>query len=151
MASDFQIKTSADLAALQRALKRMGETEMRKRITKVITEGTKPIKAQIKSNTSRLPSSGGLAARVAKMSLRTSNKTGTRTYGVVLKGTSNDASLRKLDRGQNRHLTFGKEPWHAQSVAPNFFKDGVESGQRALESKLMAEARKIAEEVEKSF
>ena len=148
---DLTIRTSADLAALQRALKRLGETELRKRLTKVISDGTKPMKLKIKSNTSRLPGSGGLAARVAKISLRTQNKTGKTVYGVVLKGTSNDASLKKLDAGQNRHLTFGREPWHSQSVSPGFFTDGIEEGAKVLEAKLMQEAREIAKEVEKSF
>lgn len=151
MPSDFEIRTSADMAALQRALKRMGNTEMRKRITDVIKDGAKPIREKIKQNTSRLPSRGGLAAKVARARFRTINKTGVKSYGVVLKATSNDASLRRLDRGQNRHKTFGEEPWHDQSVNPGFFKDGVEEGAKRLEQDLMREANKIAEEIEKSF
>lgn len=148
---EIKVRTSADLAALQRALKRMGQTEMRKRISKVLSDGTKPMKARIKQNTSRLPQSGGLAARVAGASIRTVNRTGARSYGVTLRATSKDSSLPRLNAGKNRHLTFGREPWQQQSVEPGFFEDGIKELAEPLRRRLLSEADQIASEIEKSI
>lgn len=87
-----------------------------------LTRATKPMKAGAKKSAlATLPSSGGLAARVASSRLSVRRSTRGKSIGVKIVAGSASSQLEQIDKGRVKHKTFGRLPWVSQSVASGWF------------------------------
>lgn len=123
---DFEVK-SADLSRLAKNLKEAGAGDLRKDALAAIRKGAGKVIPDIRSATSRLPQSGGLAGLVAgqKFAVRTSLALGGGSVKIVGQGMK---ELGDLDRGILRHPVYGdRSNWVVQSVEPGFFTDPIKA------------------------
>lgn len=145
---NLEIRGANQLADLSKRLKAAGEDGkgLRRELYRGIQRSTKPLKADARANTSRLPQSGGLAALIAKGKLTTKTRAGGANVGVriVAKGTA----VRSTDKGLVRHRVFGRDVWVTQPVPPGWFTDAMQAGapqvRREVLDAMQTVARKIA-------
>lgn len=143
-----EIRGAHQLADLSKRFKAAGEDGkgLRKEMLKSIQRSTKPLKADARRNTDRLPQSGGLGALIAKGKLQTKTRSGGKNVGVkiVAKGTA----VKSTDKGTVRHRVFGRDVWVMQPVTPGWFTDAMEAGapkvRREVLDAMNTVARKIA-------
>ena len=123
--------------AVARLLRSVDDKALVKEFYAGINRSTKPlIPAVRKSALSTLPSSGGLAKRIAGSSITTQRRMSGRTAGVRLVAT-NGYDIGSINRGRVRHLVFGHKPWKNQAVRPNFWDRPMEDGAPAVEQALL--------------
>lgn len=110
MPSDFEV-VAPDLTLLAAQLKVIGNgREIKKKIGRELRKVSKPLIKEIRAEAkSTLPSSGGLAAYIAKSSFRTTfGKTSVKIVGSRSKKTKGKLTdLPKIDAGTVRHPVFG--------------------------------------------
>ena len=145
--SDFQVKGAEDFLRMSKALKAAGRTDMRKQLNKALKDATKPLIAQTKAATSRLPQSGGLAASVRRAPQRVQILTG-RNPGVrIIAGKRGDGA-RAADLGTIRHPVFGnREVWVNQAVQPRWFTETLEQGAPTVRPHLVDAMEVIAAQI----
>lgn len=148
--SDFEVTGADQFLRLSKALKNAGKTDLRKELTKGLRDATKPLIADTRSATSRLPQSGGLANLVAKSPQRVQVRTG-RDPGVRIVVPRNRSGARGANRGVIRHPVFGnRRVWVNQKVPSGWFdeplRDGAPVVRRHLEEALHVVAEKVISE-----
>jgi hypothetical protein len=124
---DMKLEGAEKLRAVARELKRIGDTDLRKALTKAIRDATKPTKAAIKASAlANLPKRGGLAVLIANSRITNKIKTGARTAGVTITAV-NAHEIKSMDRGILRHPVFGdRHVWKTQTIAPGWFSKPIE-------------------------
>jgi hypothetical protein len=142
-----EIKGAEQLAALSKALKAAGEKDLQRELSKAITTATRPVIAEARrSALNTLPRRGGLAAKVAKSSMRTQR----RVAGVRILA-KNAYALGRMDKGQVRHRVFGRDVWVTQQVRPGWWTKPTEAAgpevRKAILEAMDAVAAKIARSV----
>lgn len=144
----IEIKGVDQLVTLTKNLKAAGDKELQKELSKGISQAMRPVMSEVRSSALRtLPSRGGLAARVAKSSMRTVRRAGPRSAGIRLQAKSS-YGLGWLDRGINRHPVYGnRKAWVTQQVTPGWWTKPTEAiapeTQRQLEAAMQTVANKI--------
>jgi hypothetical protein len=149
MVVDLRITGAERFAAVARELKAAGDKELRRELAKSLGEATKPLRLAAKrSARDTLPKRGGLAARTAKASLRTTTRTGA-SPSIKIVGRQGNANLGRLDAGVNRHPVYGNEgKWVTQRVRPGWFSkpmaEGGDEVRRQVVAAVDAVIRKLA-------
>lgn len=149
--TDFAIDGADQFLKLSKALKEAGHANLRKELNKGMRDASKPlIKAARAEALRRLPSRGGLAARIAKAPQRVQTRTGA-DPGVRIVVGANGLAARTADSGTVRHPVFGnKTVWVVQPVRSGWFSDPMEAGapvvRRNLEDALEQMAAKVVRE-----
>lgn len=138
-----------DLKALSRDLKAAGRKDLRKELFAGLNRSTKPLRAAAKANAlATLPSSGGLAARVAAANM--SVRGGGARVTIVARPSKRGGSFNpiEIDGGIVRHPIYGHGPAVAQHVKPGWFTDPMQEGADDVRDELLAGidavARKLA-------
>jgi hypothetical protein len=143
--ADFEIRGVEQLAALSKRLKAIGDKELTREFSRSVTAAMKPLMQELRSSArSTLPSSGGLADKVARSKIRTVR----RASSGVRVTANNPYGIKQMDEGRVRHPVFGnRSNWAVQSVRPGWWtrpteKVGPEVRQ-ALQEAMEAIARKV--------
>lgn len=149
---ELRVTGAEDLAALAKRIRESGDARkgLKSELTKGIVRATKPlrIEAQKKAGSS-LPSSGGLAARVAKSKLSTKTLTGTNpAVKIVATGTA-----LTTDRGYVSHPVFGnRDAWVKQPVkGAGWFSQTMQDGAPTVRRELIEAMQDIADKIDKGI
>lgn len=115
-----------EIEALARRLKEAGRGDLRKELLRGIRQASKPTVLAIKARArERLPSSGGLADRIARSSMGTRTRLGGKSVGVQIYAR-NAYNLRRINQGIVRHPVYGnRNAWVTQRVEPGWFDDPI--------------------------
>lgn len=144
---EIRVEGANQLLKLQKDLKAAG-SDLRKGIPKAMREAAKPMTADIRASAAEvLPHRGGLAARIAKISVRVS----TRRDGVRLVGRRTKSGglvdVAALNAGRARHLVYGHKPWVSQSITPGFWDKGVDKNIDEIRAQLL----RVIDDVRRKF
>jgi hypothetical protein len=120
--SDFEVRGAEDFLKLSKALKAAGRGDLRKALNKGIRDATKPLVKRTRAATDRLPSSGGLAARVRAAPQRVQTRTGS-DPGVRITAGKPGTGAYGADTGTVRHPVFGGSAFVSQAVPPGWFSE----------------------------
>jgi hypothetical protein len=114
----IEVRGAEQFAQLSKRLRDAANKDLQKEMSLSISRAMRPLTAAIRASAaSTLPQSGGLAARIAKSSMRTRR----RAMGITLIA-SNPYTLQKLDDGSVRHPVYGhRNVWVTQSVTPGWW------------------------------
>lgn len=150
---DMDVRGAEEFAELAQRIKVHADAKaLRKELYAGLNRSTKGIRDDMKNSIApALPTSGGLAARVASSArLSTRSASSGRNIGVRIVAGAKGGNLSAMNRGRFRHPVFGAGPWVEQT-------EGVRAGflnqpflQKAAEvqrdvAKVMDEiARKVA-------
>ena len=126
--------TAAELEALAFRLRRAGDTELLREVTKAMRDAVVPVQEQIRADLMpRLPNRYA-ATLDADLRLGVNVRTNDRNPGVAVTGQARTKArkLRNLDEGRLTHPVFGnREEWRTQeepSVQPGWFTGPAEAG-----------------------
>ena len=151
---DVVVKGGEEFAQLARRLRKAGEKDLLKELTRGIRETAKPIVAAQKHQVRDLPAHGArhtrLRGRVAGAT-RLQVRTGGRAAGVRIR-VAKKAGLgllpRHLNRGEWRHPVFGnREVWVTQTVPPGWFDRPAKAGAPAVRRRLLEVLDEVAEQI----
>lgn len=147
--TDFEIRGADDFLRLSKALKHAGQKELRKQLTAGIKKAAKPLIADSRSEAKvRLPSSGGLAARVARAPQRVQVRTGAKTAGVRIVVSEPGGAARGANAGAIRHPVFGnRDVWVSQKVRPGWFDDPMNAGAPVVRGHIEDVMENVAEQI----
>lgn len=107
MADNLSVRGAEDFLALSRALKRAGETQFRKELSKAVQDAAKPLIPLVRAAAeANLPKHGGLNRRIARKSYRAQARTGAKTAGVRIVGSKVDPRINS--EGRVAHPVFGR-------------------------------------------
>ena len=154
----IRVTGAREIALVAAACRRIGPSRVIvNTMAKEIRRGTKPIRTAIKARAVQiLPRSGGLGRYVAAARITTLVRRSAKSAGVLIRGRRKDTSgrgapavdLRRIDLGSTRHLSWGRPPWHPQTLRPGFFTDAVtEEGRDQLEAAIIEAAETAAREI----
>lgn len=117
-----------DLGRVSKALKDVGDGELRKRTLAGIRNQGKPTIADIRANAlGSLPAGGGFAAIVAKTPIGVRTRLSPTTAGVTIRVTGKGDREGLDRRGRLRKPLFGNRSlWYTQNVRPGWFSEPVE-------------------------
>lgn len=125
---------AAELEALAFRLRRAGDTDLLREVTRAMRDAVVPVQAEIRADLKpRLPDPYA-AALAEDLRLGTSVRTSERDPGVSVTGTTGKGrKLRNLDAGRLTHPLFGsREKWFTQeepSVQPGWFSGPAEAAE----------------------
>ena len=153
MAAEYKITGAEAIALVAAEVRAMGsDRKIVNDMAARIRQGTSKIRDAIKAHeVAVLPS--GLGSYVASGKIKTLIRRGATTAGVVVRQGRNSqhgtrVDMRRLDQGRIRHLTWGREPWHPQTVTPGAFTDGAtREGLDQLEAAVIEAAEEAAERI----
>lgn len=149
--SDFEVTGAAELRRVSGALKRAGQTEVRKAGFKGLRDGAKPlIPAARAAARSKLPQRGGLAADVARAAFRVRVSTGREAGVSIVSGKRRAGAARTLnDSGFVRHPVFGGEKFVRQEVpdARGWFDDEMKRKAPGVRPELERTLSEMAEQI----
>lgn len=143
----IEVRGAEQLADLSRRLKAAGDKDLQRELSKGIAKALQPLRRELpRSARAKLPRRGGLADDVAASKLRTTRRTTGRAVGLRLTATNPD-NIRRIDKGEVRHKTYGHLPWVRQRVTPGWFTDPAEAAgpaaRREVEAAMTDVIRKI--------
>jgi hypothetical protein len=141
-----EVHGAEQLAALSRRLKAAGEKGLQRELSRGIAKAMQPVKRALPASArDRLPKRGGFAEQVARSKLRTIRRNSGRAVGLRLQA-SNPENIRRADKGQVRHPTFGHGPWVTQQVKPGWFTEPTQAAAPAVRAEVeAAQARVVAQ------
>ena len=139
------IKGAEDLERLGKALKQVGDRELRLELLRAIRTATKPTHQQIRASARELlPHRGGLADLIARCSLSTRTRLSGRSVGVRVQARSQH-DIRALDKGRLRHPLYGdREHWFQQYVREGWFSRPLFATGKAVRLEVSEAASRIA-------
>jgi hypothetical protein len=141
---DLRITGADQLKALGAEFKKAGAGDLRKEMLRDFRAESAPLISDIRASASDiLPRRGGLGARVAKSKIRAANRLSGSSVGMRITGT-NRYSLKQIDAGTVRHLTFGHKPWKDQAVRPGWFDKPFKHGVDDLRRRVIATMDRFA-------
>lgn len=136
------------LRDLSRDLKKAGRKDLRKELFAGLNRATKPLRAEAKANAlATLPSSGGLAARVAAANITV--RGGGARVTIVARPSKRGGPFdpAAVDGGTVRHPTYGHKPTVSQSVTPGWFSDPLREGADGVQQELLDGINAVAEKL----
>ncbi len=139
------IKGAEDLERIGKALKQVGNRELRLELLRAIRTATKPTHQQIRDSARQLlPHRGGLAELIAKSSLTTRTRLSGRSVGVrIVARSSHD--IKALDKGRLRHPVYGnRDSWVTQYVKTGWFSTPLFATGKAVRLEVSEAAARVA-------
>jgi len=129
----IRVTGAEEIALVAAAVRAMGtDRKIVNDMAAGIRQGMGPVTRAIRAyETEVLPATGGLNLWVAKAKIRTLVRRAPKTAGVLIRqgrnsGTGERSDLKRLDSmGRVRHPTWGRAPWHGQTVVSGAFTDGA--------------------------
>lgn len=145
---DLRIQGADQLGDLAKRLRAAGESGkgLKRELYRGLNRATKPLRAEAQqAAASKLPQSGGLAARVAKSKFTTKTLTGRDpAVAIVAKGTA-----ASTDRGFVSHPVFGRPGSYVrQSVEGGWFTETMRDGAPAVRNELIDAMKAVADQIE---
>lgn len=145
------------LARISRQLKEEANRGLQRELTRALTEATKPLKDELrKSARSTLPSSGGLAERIAGSRFGTRRVVKGNQAGVRLTAT-NKHGLMNLDRGRLRHPVFADSSqtrdewtWVTQRITPGWWTQPLKAGTPEAGKKIEEAIGRVSDRIERA-
>ena len=125
---------AAELEALAFRLRRAGDGELVREVTRAMRDAVVPVQAEIRAGLAPLLPNRYAATLDADLRLGVNVRTGERDPGVAITGAPRTKArkLRNLDEGRLTHPVFGnREEWRTQeepSVQPGWFTGPAEAG-----------------------
>jgi hypothetical protein len=124
------VRGTNDFLALSKALKRAGETQLRKELHKAVQSAAKPLIPKMREAArANLPKHGGLNERIAKKPYRVQARTGANTAGVRIVGTKVDPRIN--NQGRIAHPVFGRPGSTVVQIVPEargYFDETLSKG-----------------------
>lgn len=136
MSDDITIKGAEDFYRLSKALKGAGRGDLRKELNKALRDATKPLIADTRSATSRLPQSGGLADIIRKTPQTVKVATG-KNPGVRITVGGKGGAARTTEQGFVRHPVYGRGGFVRQSVPSGWFSEPLNEGADVVRPRLI--------------
>jgi hypothetical protein len=129
--------------ALQRNLKAVDRRDLRRELNRGLRDGAKPLIGDARDAArSELPSTGGLADRVAGKPMSISIT----QAGVQVRIKGVDAV--STNRGRLRHPVYGnREVWVTQSIKPGWFTDRMRREAPKVRPDLVRAMERVAEKI----
>lgn len=123
MVVPVEVRGADDFLRAARAMRDAGRGDLLKEMQKALRKAPKTITQQSRQRAlSSLPSSGGLAQRVARAPQRVTARAGNTTAKVVLRVGKKGSGARGADDGLVRHPVFGnRRAFVGQRVTPGWF------------------------------
>jgi hypothetical protein len=124
---------AAELEALAFRLRRAGDTDLLREVTRAMRDAVVPVQAEIRAGLAPDLPNRYAATLDADLRLGVNVRTGERDPGVSVTGTARTKArkLRNLDEGRLTHPVYGnREIWRTQeepSVQPGFFTGPAEA------------------------
>ena len=149
MAAGFRVtQAEADFDKLAAKLRRAEKSRVRRALTQGLRDIAKPVgEAMLRSGAEAMPNRGGLSARVARSSVRQTNKLGSNPRVTITLRTRQGDDLEAMNRGQLRHPTFGHGPWVVQPVRAGAFTDGFNEAAPLVRDALRVEVERVIQEI----
>lgn len=149
-----RVTGAEQLASLSKALRSVAKDErkgLRRELYRGIMRATRPLKqAAQESARSTLPSSGGLAAAVARSKFKTKTAGGGANVGVRILATGG-TDIRAMDAGRLRHPVYGnRSVWVTQSVTPGWFTRPMEAGAGRVQVEILRAMDSVADQIGRS-
>ena len=122
---------AAELEALAFRLRRAGDTELLREVTKAMRDAVDPVQDQIREGLRPHLPDAYAAVLNADLRFGVSVCTGERDPGVAVTGQAAGKTrrLRSLDAGELHHPLWGdREHWYRQEVQPGWFTGPAEAG-----------------------
>jgi hypothetical protein len=122
---------AAELEALAFRLRRAGDGELVREVTRAMRDAVVPVQNQIREGLRPHLPDAYAAELDADLRLGVSVRTGERDPGVAVTGqaTGKTRRLRSLDAGELHHPLWGdREHWYRQEVQPGWFTGPAEAG-----------------------
>lgn len=144
--TELIIKGAEDLEKLGRALKQVGDRELRKELLAALRAATKPMKAAVQASArENLPSRGGFADLVAASRFTTKNRLSGKNVGMRFEA-KNKHDIKALDRGRLRHPLYGnKDHWFTQTVQAGWFSTPIEEMSGEIRVEVSQALARVAE------
>lgn len=146
------IGSAGQLKRVSAALKKHGDKELSKELTRGITAAVKPLKKDVKTSARTvLPKRGGLAKRVGRGTLQHKTRKTGRSAGVRIIAKPNTVNdPRRIDRGRIKHPVFGRGPWVLQDVKKGYFTKPLTDGRQVVRKELVKVMKDIAKKIERA-
>lgn len=147
--TEISIRGAEDLERLAKQLKEAGRNDLRKELLAGIRASVKPIISDIRDRIrERLPSSGGLADRVATATISARTRLTGKSAGVSLIGKRGKSMLSRLNEGILKHPLYGnRSHWHTQAVEPGWFDKAIIEDLDLLQKNIIDAMERVAEKV----
>lgn len=128
-------------------MERLGDGRLRDAARRGLEESVPDLVVAPARGTSRLPSTGGLAAQVARTQV-TAEVSALAGVRLRIKGEPGAvADPGAINRGRVRHLTYGRKPWHIQLVPPGWFSDPLTQEAPRVRARIV---RHVGEEIRRA-
>lgn len=147
---DLRVTGAQDVEAFSRRMKEAGNKGLRRELSKALGHEMKPITANVvRSLDEYLPDAyaGTLSGSLKLRAATTAGKNPGVKIVARAKGRKSVRRVGALERGSLRHLTWGRRPWHAQSVKPGFFTEPIQDRADELRRALLAAMDRIARKI----
>lgn len=128
---DIEARGAAGIAEVAAAVRRLGSSRVIvNNMAKEIRRAVPPIRGAIRTNAvAYLPARGGFGKWVAKGKITARISRSARSAGVTIVDGRNSQNkrtdMKRINAGSTRHKTFGRPPWHPQTVRSGFFDDAI--------------------------
>jgi hypothetical protein len=126
---DLRVTGADQFAAVSRQLREAGEKDLRREMYRALGSAAKQMTPEVKAALpSYLPDryAGVLAGSLKMRATGRGGKNPSVKIVGTAKGRKSARVLGALESGGLRHLTYGRRPWHAQSVRAGFFTDPID-------------------------
>jgi hypothetical protein len=147
----FQVRGAEEFAKVAKDCRAAGRKDLNKELRIALNRAVKPMKAAAKEGAKNsLPSSGGLAARVAGARI-SARPYGGRNPAIKLVGREGKKSvnLAGLDYGRLRHPLFGnREKWFSQSVPSGWWSKSLEGTAPKARDEIVKAIDNVVKELE---
>lgn len=144
---DLEVRGAEQFQVLAKALRQVGDKELRRELYAGINRATKPLRGRIKESAAeKLPHRGGLAKIIAGSKFSTRSSSG-RNPGIRIMGRSKH-NVGQMDRGRVRHPVFGnKQKWVLQSVPEGWFTEPIKQAAPQIRDELAQSMQDVAEKL----
>lgn len=145
MAVDVTIEGAEKLAVLGKALRQVGDKELRRELFASLQRATKPTREKVRESlASDLPQRGGLAATMAASRLSTRSRAGGKNPAVRIEAKA-PHDLRSMDKGRLRHPIYGsRKKWVTQAIQPGVFSKPIEDDAPQIRDEILAGMERVA-------
>lgn len=145
MAVDVTIEGAEKLQALAKALKQVGDKELRKELFSSLQRATKPTREKVRANLAAdLPHAGGLAAIMAASRLSTRTRAAGKNPAVRIEAKA-PHDLRSMDKGRIRHPVYGnRKKWATQQIEPGVFSKPIEEDAPQIRDEILSGMESVA-------
>jgi hypothetical protein len=148
MIDDVSIRGAEKLAILSRALKDVGDKELRRELYAGLNRSVRPLREDVRASAPFfLPARYALELR-HDLKVTTRRRTGGRNPAIFLLGRAKQRDVRSLNRGRLRHPLYGnRKYWYTTRIRPGFWTVPLARGAPQVRRELERTLNEVAEKV----